>query len=100
VVNAMTRNDIVVCNDDAAGASVLGEPDKPSPLAADAAEKPSPAIDPDLLEAIESKIDELTARLDRYERRMAADAALAALEDEIERMYPPSPDDDGDLMLN
>jgi hypothetical protein len=52
------------------------------------------AIDADVLEAVEQAIDDLTARLDRYERRMAAEAALTALEDEIDRLSPPSQDDE------
>ena len=83
--------------DDVAGkASALPPEDKPPPLAADAEELP--AIDPDVLDAIESKIDELATRMDRLERRKAAADALLALEDEIERMYPASDDDDDDDM--
>jgi hypothetical protein len=86
-------------NDDAPGASALPEEQKPPTLAADA-EPVTPTIDAETMRMIEDRIEELTARLDRYERRMAAEAALDALETEIEKMYPPSPDDDGDLMLN
>jgi hypothetical protein len=63
-------------------------------------EEPEPVIDPDVLDAIESKIDELAARMDGLERRKAAEDALLALEDEIERMYPASNDDDDDMVLN
>jgi hypothetical protein len=94
VINAVGRDDST-----GVGASALGEPDVSQPLAADA-EPVKPTIDPEVMRMIEDRIDDLTARLDRYERRMAAEAALDALETEIERMYPPSPDDDGDLMLN
>jgi hypothetical protein len=38
--------------------------------------------DPDVLDAIESKLDELAGRMDRLERRKAAEQALLALEDE------------------
>jgi hypothetical protein len=93
VINAVTR-------DDDAGASALSEEQKPPPLAADAEEPRKPTIDPDVMKMIEDRIDDLTARLDRYERRFAAEAALDALETEIEQMYPPSKDDDGDLVLN
>jgi hypothetical protein len=79
------------------GASSLTEEDKPPPLAADA-EEPEPVIDPDVLDAIESKLDELAVRMDRLERRKAAEDALLALEDEIEKMYPAS--DDDDMTLN
>jgi hypothetical protein len=99
VVNALHDN-VTIRNDAAhVGASELGEETKPPPLAADDAE-PEPVIDPDVLDAIESKIDELAARMDGLERRKAAEDALLALEDEIERMYPPSEDDDdGDDMI-
>ena len=59
-----------------------------------------PTIDPEVMKMIEDRIDDLTARMDALERRRAAEAALEALEDEIERMYPPKDGDDGDLMLN
>jgi hypothetical protein len=99
VVNAMTRDDdAMVRNDSAVGASALGEPDKPPLVAAAAEEPPSPAIDPDILAMVEAKIDELTQRMDALERRRAAEAALLALEDEIERMYPKEGDDD--LLMN
>jgi hypothetical protein len=99
VVDAL-HGDMTVRNDDAAHASELGPEDLPPRLAADrdADEPPSPAIDPDVLAFIEAKIDELTERMDALERRRAAEEALLALEDEIERMYPPSRDDD--LVLN
>jgi hypothetical protein len=38
--------------------------------------------------------------MDRLERRKAAEEALLALEDEIEKMYPASKGDDDDMMLN
>jgi hypothetical protein len=88
VLNATTRND--------AGASALSEEQKPPPVAADAAENPS--IPPEVLAAIEQKIDELTERLDAFERMQKANAALTDLEDEMDRLYPPSRDDD--LVLN
>jgi hypothetical protein len=84
----------MIRNDSAVGASALGQEDKPPRLAADE-QSPPPAIDPDLMQAIEDRIADLTARMDRYERRMAAESALLALEDEIERLSPPS-DDDGE----
>jgi hypothetical protein len=85
--------------DDGVGASALPEEAKPPPLAADAEEPepmPNAAIDPDLMEIIEAKLDELATRMDALERRKAAESALLALEDEIERMYPASNDDDDD----
>jgi hypothetical protein len=100
VVDAMTRDvDVMIRNDSAAHASAPGDEDKPPPLAADA-ERVKPTIDPDVMKMIEDRIDDLTARMDALERRRAAEAALEALEDEIERMYPPKDGDDGDLMLN
>jgi hypothetical protein len=99
VVNAMTRNDAVTRNDDAACASALSEEQKPPPLAADA-EPVKPTIDPDVMKMIEDRIDELTARMNALERRRAAEAALTALEDEIERMYPPREGDDDTGLMN
>lgn len=79
---------------DSAGASELGYETKPPPLAADA-EEPSP-VDPEWIEAIDKAVDALTARVGALEKRRAAEAALTALEDEIERMLPQSKDDDED----
>jgi hypothetical protein len=98
-VDAMTRDDDVMIRNDSAGASALGEPDKPPPVAADVEEPRKPTIDPDVMKMIEDRIDELTARMDALERRRAAEEALLALEGEIERMYPPKEGDD-DLTLN
>jgi hypothetical protein len=97
VVNAV-RDDGAVIRNDSAGASQPGEEDKPPRLAADE-QLPAPAIDPEVMKMIEDRIDDLTARMDALERRRAAEEALTALEDEIERMYPPKEGDD-DLMLN
>jgi hypothetical protein len=95
VLNAATRNDSAV------GASALSEDQKPPPPLAADAEPAKPTIDPEVMKMIEDRIDELTARMDALERRRAAEAALEALEDEIERMYPPKEgDDDDDLLLN
>jgi hypothetical protein len=94
--------DAAARNDDAPGASALGEDDKPPRLAADLEEpsaSPEPAIDPEVMKMIEDRIDELTARMDALERRRAAEEALEALEDEIERLHPPKAGDD-DLVLN
>jgi hypothetical protein len=95
VVNALHGDVTIRADYDAAGAGALGDRDKPPPLAADA-EEPEPAIDPDVLDAIDQKINELAGRMERLERRKAAEEALLALEDEIERMYPASNDDDDD----
>jgi hypothetical protein len=102
VVDAATRNDddATVRNDSAGGASALGPEEKPPPPLAADAEPVKPTIDPETMKMIEDRIDELTARMDALERRRAAEAALEALEDEIERLSPPLQDDDGDLMLN
>lgn len=85
-----TRNDAV-----GVGASALTEDDKPPRLAAD--EEP-PAIDPDVLDLIDAKLEELAVRMDRLERTKRAEDALLALEGEIERMYPASDDDDDEDM--
>ena len=37
--------------------------------------------------------------MDKLERRKAAEDALLAIEDEIEKMYPASDDDDEDMTL-
>jgi hypothetical protein len=98
-----------VRNDDE-GHDVRGEPstlnvappdELPPRLAAD--DQPAltePAIPPEVLAAIEQKIDELTERLDRFERMKEAEQALLDLEDEIERLSPPKEGGDDDLMLN
>ena len=99
VVNALHGDVTTRADSVAAGAYELGYETKPPPLAADAEDEP-PAIDPDVLDAIESKLDELATRMDRLERRKAAEDALLALEDETERMYPASADDDEDMTLN
>lgn len=83
----------VTVRNDAAHASALAEEDKAPRLAAD--EQP-PAIDPDVLDLIDAKLDELATRMDRLERAKRAEDVLLALEDEIERMYPASNDDDDD----
>jgi hypothetical protein len=98
VLDAAARNDAVTRNDDAAASALSEEQKKRPPLAADA-EPVEPTIDPEVMKMIEDRIDDLTARLDAFERRRAAEAALTALEDEIERMYPPKEGDD-DLVLN
>jgi hypothetical protein len=84
--------------DSAAGtASKLAPEDKAPPLAADADEPP--AIDPDLLDAIDAKLEELAIRMDRLERMKAAEQALLDLEDRIEaQLSPDTGDDDGDLI--
>jgi hypothetical protein len=91
VVDAVTRNDA------AAHASGLGPEDKPPPLAADAAE---PVIPPEVLAAIEEKIQELTDRLDAFERMKEAERALIELESRMEAEMPPSQDDDDMALLN
>lgn len=83
----MLRNDSV-------GASALGYEDKPPRLAAD--EEPIP---PEVLSAIEQKIEELATRLDAYERMKAADQALIDLENRIEDELSPDDDDDGAAMI-
>ena len=80
---------------DSAGASELGYETKPPPSAADA-EEPSP-VDPEWIEAIDKAVDALTVRVGKLEKRRAADAALDALETEIEQMYPSKDDDAADV---
>ena len=94
VINAVGRDDST-----GVGASALGEPDVSPPLAVDA-EPVNPTIDPEVMKMIEDRIDDLTARMDALERRRAAEAALEALETEIERMYPPKEGDDDMGLVN
>jgi hypothetical protein len=93
---AKARTEMLRADSAAVGARALGEPDKPPRLAAD--EEP-PAIDPDVLDLIESKVDELAARIDRLERVRRAEQALLDLEDRIEAELPPDTDDDDDDMI-
>jgi hypothetical protein len=85
--NAIERNDSVE-------PTPIRDEDKPPRLGAD--DRPAQVSDADL-KMIEQKIDALTARLDQLERRRAAEDALAALEDEVERLTPDEDkrDDDG-----
>jgi hypothetical protein len=78
----------------ATGASELGYETKPPRLAAD--EEPIPS---GLLDAIESRIEELSIRLDNYERTKRAEQALLDLEDRIEAELPPDTGDDDDGMI-
>jgi hypothetical protein len=52
-----------------------------------------------VLSVIEQKIDELSIRLDNYERVKRAEQALLDLEDRIEAELPPDTDDDDDDMI-
>ena len=57
----------------------------------------SRTVDPDWLDAIDKAVDALTVRVGALEKRRAAEAALDALETEIEQMYPSKDDDDDDV---
>ena len=94
---AKARTEMIRADSAAVGASALAEEDKPPRLAAD--EEPEPAIDPDLMEMIEAKIDELAGRMDRLERMKRAEQALLDLEDRIEAELPPDTDDGDDDMI-
>lgn len=86
----MLRNDSA-----AVGSSALHDEQKPPPLAADAVAEEE--IPPEVLSAIEQKIEELSIRLDNYERRKAAEQALLDLEDRIDNeMRAAGIDVDGD----
>ena len=91
---AKARTEMLRADSAAVGTSSLGESDKPPRLAAD--EEPIPS---EVLSAIEQKIDELSIRLDNYERMKRAEQALLDLEDRIEAELRPSPDDDDDDMI-
>jgi hypothetical protein len=100
-----------VINDAAVGRSDVGPPktpvrdeDKPPPLASDMnqgsrpddetppAAKPS-SIPQGVLDALEAKIADLAARMDRFEAAQHAAAVLDALETQIEREHPSATDD-------
>jgi hypothetical protein len=87
--------------DSAVAHTPLHDEEKPPPLVADAVERapPEPAIPPEVLSAIEAKIDELNERLDRFERMREAEQALLDLEERMKQEMSPS-DDDDDLLLN
>jgi hypothetical protein len=86
---ARARTEMIRNDSAGVGASELGESDKPPRLAAD--EEPIP---PEVLSAIENRIEELSIRLDNYERMKRAEQALLDLEDRIEAELPPDTDDD------
>ena len=90
---ATARARTEMLRNDSAGASALSEEQKAPRLAAD--EEPIP---PEVLSAIENRIEELSIRLDNYERMKRAEQALLDLEDRIEAELPPSPDDDDDMI--
>jgi hypothetical protein len=86
--------------------------DKPPPLVADVnggqsssrpddetAPCPRTQIDPAVLDAIERKVDEIAARMDRFEVAQHAAAVLEALEEQIEREHPPTADDGAGLTM-
>ena len=89
------RTEMIRADSAAVGASSLGEPDKPPRLAAD--QEPIPS---EVLSAIEQKIEELSIRLDNYERTKRAEQALLDLEDRIEAELPPDPGDDDDVIMH
>ena len=91
---AKARTEMLRADSAATGASALAEEDKPPRLAAD--EEPIPS---EVLRAIEQKIEELSIRLDNYERTKAAEQALLDLEERISAELPPDTDDDGDDMI-
>jgi hypothetical protein len=93
---ARARTEMIRADSASTGASALAEEDKPPRLAAD--EEPIPS---EVLSAIEQKIDELSIRLDNYERMKRAEQALLDLEDRIEASLPPDDGDgdDGDAMI-
>ena len=84
----MIRNDSVTV-----GASTLPDEKKPPRLAAD--EEPIP---PEVLSAIEQKLEELSIRLDNYERTKRAEQMLLDLEERIEAELPPDTGDDDDMI--
>ena len=84
----------MIRNDSAAGStSALPDETKPPRLAAD--EEPIPS---EVLSVIEQKIDELSIRLDNYERVKRAEQVLLDLEDRIEAELPPDTGDDDMIM--
>jgi hypothetical protein len=60
----------------------------------------SPHVSPAVIAALEAKVADLTARLDRFEAERKAEEALLALEAEIEAANPPLPDDGAGLTMH
>jgi hypothetical protein len=81
--------------DDSVEAAPITEEQKPPDLAADESE---PVLSDEDLGRINDACDAIEARLDRLERRRAAEAVLEALEDEVERMTPEGERDDDATM--
>ena len=90
---AKARTEMIRADSAATGVSALAEEDKPPRLAAD--EEPIPS---EVLSAIEQKIEELSIRLDNYERTKRAEQALLDLEDRIEAELPPDTGDGDDMI--
>jgi hypothetical protein len=86
---ARARTEMIRNDSAAAGASAPPPETLPPRPAAD--EEPIPS---EVLSVIEQKIEELSIRLDNYERTKRAEQALLDLEDRIEAELPPSDDDD------
>ena len=86
---AKARSEMILNDSAASGASALPPEALPPRLAAD--EEPIPS---EVLRAIEQKLEELSIRLDNYERVKRAEQALIDLENRIESELPPSDDDD------
>jgi hypothetical protein len=97
--------------DDAATNTPVPEEANPPPLAADVnrgsdhptrddEQQPRAQIDPPLLDALETKIADLAARMDRFEAAQHAAAVLDALEAQIEQEHPPTPDDAAGLTMH
>jgi hypothetical protein len=87
------RTEMIRADSAAVGATLLGDEQQPPRLAAD--EEPIPS---EVLSAIEQKIEELSIRLDNYERTRRAERVLLDLENRIESELPPDTDDDDMIM--
>jgi hypothetical protein len=84
------QRQVQTVRDDSAGLATTPLPDehKPPPLAADEDEPTRSTLSEEDLAEIEAAVDALDARLSALERRRAAETALEALEDEVERLTP------------
>jgi hypothetical protein len=84
---------------DALTRTPLHDEDKPPRPVADTEETRS-AIPPELMQAIEDRIEQLTQRLDAFERMKKAEDALTELEDRVDaEIAEREARDDGDLLL-
>jgi hypothetical protein len=110
-INSVRSDAAVERNDVGPPKTPLTDEQKAPPLAADVncgSDHPTredetqphqPALDPAVLDAIERKVDEIAARMDRFEAAQHAAAVLDALEAQIEQEHPPTANDVAGLTM-